>query len=108
MGQGRCSYTGKMSDVSALCLPHNILGFLTHRLLKSFTGRAICGMNRGNRCSYSSFPFPHYYPDTGTGSEHLNRTCVVSPAQPLSKQTSRLLTPLHTLSPTHSLLRASI
>ena len=30
----------------------------------------------------SSFPFPTYYPDTGTGSEHLNRILNSSFAQP--------------------------
>src|SRR5215217_1237388 len=39
-------------------LPHNILGFLTPRLLRSFTIAAICGMNRGNQCPYPPFLFP--------------------------------------------------
>src|SRR5215217_8686667 len=50
----------------------------------------------------------HLSPDTGTGSEDSNRTLVGPLAQPLSNQTSRLLTPLHTLSFTHPLLRASM
>src|SRR5829696_10466309 len=45
------------------------------------------------------FPFPTYHPDTGTGSWHLNRTCVGLIAQPLCKQTSQSLTLLHALSP---------
>jgi hypothetical protein len=46
-------------------LPYIYVGFLTHKLLKCFTGRAICGMNRGNRCSYSSFPLSHLLPRYG-------------------------------------------
>src|SRR5918993_2208607 len=49
----------------------------------------------------SSFPFPTYYPDTGTGSCYPNRTCVGPLTQPLLKHTSQRLTPLHTLYPTH-------
>ena len=49
--------------------------------------------------SVSSFPFPTYYPDTGTGSGYLHRTLVGPLAQPLSKQTSQRLTRLHILSP---------
>jgi hypothetical protein len=44
----------------------------------------------------SSFPFLNYYPDTGTGSDYLNRTFVEPLAQPLFKQASRRLTPLYT------------
>src|SRR5215203_2899122 len=47
----------------------------------------------------SSFPFPTYYPDTGTGSCYPNRTCVGPLTQPLLKHISQRLTPLHTLSP---------
>jgi hypothetical protein len=61
-----------------------------------------------NQCPYPPFPFPTYYPDTGTGSEHLDRTFVGPLAQPHSNQTSRLLTSLHTICPTHPLLRASM
>src|SRR5215204_2234762 len=46
--------------------------------------------------SVSSFPFPTYYPDTGTGSCYPNRTCVGPFVQPLFKQASRRLTMLHT------------
>jgi hypothetical protein len=80
-------------------LPYIYLGFLTQMLLRSFTATPICGMNRGNRCPYPPFPFPTYYPDTGTGSDDANRTLVEPLAQPLSKQTSQRLTLLHTLSP---------
>ena len=52
-----------------------------------------------NQCPYPPFPFPTYYPDTGTGSEDSNRTLVGPLAQPLSKQTSQRLTRLHILSP---------
>jgi hypothetical protein len=69
---------------------------------------SMCGMNTGNRCPYPPFPFPTYYPDTGTGSEYSNRTFVGPLTQPLLKHTSQRLTPLHTLSPTHPLLRASM
>jgi hypothetical protein len=62
-------------------LPYNILGFLPHRLLTTFTAAAICGMNRGNQCPYPPF-LSHYYPDTGTGSEYLNRTYVGRLGQP--------------------------
>ena len=69
---------------------------------------SMCGMNTGNRCPYPPFPFPTYYPDTGTGSKYSNRTYVGPLTQPLLKHTSQRLTPLHTLSPTHPLLRASM
>ena len=42
-----------------LGLPCIFLGFLTHKLLRHVTGRAFCGINRGNRCSYSSFSLSH-------------------------------------------------
>jgi hypothetical protein len=60
-----------------------------------------------NQCPYPPFPFPTYYPDTGTGSEYSNRILVGPLAQPLSNQTSRLLTPLHTLSPSPTRLDVS-
>jgi hypothetical protein len=52
--------------------------------------------------------FPDYYPDTATGSKYSNRTYVGPLTQPLLKHTPQRLTPLHTLSPTHPLLRASM
>src|ERR687897_3100242 len=64
--------------------------------------------SRFNQCPYPPFPFPTYHPDTGTGSEYSNRTLVGPLAQPLSNQASRRLTPLHTLSATHPVLRASM
>src|SRR5215211_8490273 len=79
-----------------------------HLLLRMFTFMSMCGMNTGNRCPYPPFPFPTYYLDTGTGSDCVNRTYVGLLAQPLSNQTSQSLTLLHTLSPTHPLLRASM
>lgn len=59
---------------SMLGLTYIFLAFLTHTLLRGFTGTVICGMNRGNRCPYPPFPFPTYFPDTGTGSGYSNRT----------------------------------
>src|SRR5215204_1448263 len=53
-------------------------------------------MKRANRCPYPPFPFPTYHPDTGTGTGYPNRTFVGLLAQPLFKQASRCLTPLHT------------
>ena len=50
---------------------------------------------RAYQCPYPPFPFPTYYPDTGTGSGHSNRIYVGPFGQPLSKQTSRRLTTLH-------------
>jgi hypothetical protein len=47
----------------------------------------------------SSFPFPTYYPDTGTGSEDSNRTYVGPLTQPLLKEASQRLMLLYTLSP---------
>jgi hypothetical protein len=44
----------------------------------------------------SSFPFPNYHPDAGTGSDFPNRTFVGPLVQPLFKQASRRLTLLHT------------
>ena len=41
------------------------------------------------------FSFPYYYPDTGTGSDSVNRTYVGPFGQPVSKQTSQRLTLLH-------------
>src|SRR5918997_5306123 len=79
-----------------------------HLLLRRFTFMSMCGMNTGNRCPYPPFPFPTYYPDTGTGSCYPNRTCVGPLPQPLLKHTSQRLTPLHTLSPTHPPLHASM
>jgi hypothetical protein len=64
--------------------------------------------SRLNRCPYPPFPFPTYYPDTATGSKYSNRTYVGPLTQPLLKHTPQRLTPLHTLSPTHPLLRASM
>src|ERR671911_21899 len=59
----------------------------------------ICVMSltllRAYQCPYPPFPFPTYYPDTGTGSGHSNRIYVEPFGQPLSKQTSRRLTTLH-------------
>jgi hypothetical protein len=91
-----------------LGLPYILLAVSTHLLVRSFTFVSMCGMKIGNRCSYSSFPFPHYYPDTSTGSDDVNRTLVEPFTQPLSKQTSQRLMLLHTRSPTHPLLRASM
>jgi len=79
------------SAPSTVGLAYMLLVFLPHILLRSFTVAAICGMNRANRCSYPPFPFPTYYPDTGTGSDdfpYANRTFVGPFAQPLLKQTS--------------------
>jgi hypothetical protein len=60
----------------------HLCGLSTQRLLRSFTDWAICGKNRGNRCPYPPFPFPTYYPDTGTGSGNPNRILISSFAQP--------------------------
>jgi hypothetical protein len=72
---------------------------LPYILLRGFTGRAICGMNVELTGAHILLSFPHYYPDTGTGSEYLNRTFVGAFGQPLFKPTSQRLTPLHNLSP---------
>jgi hypothetical protein len=53
-----------------LGLAYIFLAFLIQKLLRSFTSGATCGMNRCYRCPYPPFPFPTYYPDTGTGSSH--------------------------------------
>jgi hypothetical protein len=79
-----------------LGLAYNFLAFLTQILLRSLTSRATCGMNRFHRCPYPPFPFPTYYLDTGTGSSCSNRTFVGPLVQPMFKQASRRLTPLHT------------
>jgi hypothetical protein len=44
---------------------------------------SMYGMNKGLPVPVSSFPFPHYYPDTGTGSNYLNRTYVGRIGQPI-------------------------
>jgi hypothetical protein len=80
------------------------LAYSTHLLLRRFTFMSMCGMNTGNRCPYPPFPFPPITPIRAPAlDEPPNRTFVGPLAQPLSNQTSRLLTPLHTLSPTHSM-----
>jgi hypothetical protein len=90
-------------------LAYIFLAISTHLLLKGFTFMSMCGMNHGlTSARILLFPFPTYYPDTGTGSEDSNRTLVGPLAQPLFKHTSQRLTPLHTLSPAHPLLRASM
>jgi hypothetical protein len=43
---------------SMLGLPYISLVFLAYILLRGFTGTAICGINRDNRCPYPPFPFP--------------------------------------------------
>jgi hypothetical protein len=43
---------------SMLGLTYIYLANLTHILLRGFTGTAICGINRANRCPYPPFPFP--------------------------------------------------
>src|ERR671911_388418 len=68
-----------------------------HLLLRRFTFMSMCGMNTSNRCPYLLLSFPTYYPDTGTGSDSVNRTFVGPLTQPLLKHTSQRLTPLHTL-----------
>lgn len=40
------------------------------------------------RCPYPPFPFSNSFPDTGTGSDYLNRTLLEFLTQPLFKQTS--------------------
>ncbi len=75
--------TARFRDPPHHGLPNIYVGFLTHKSLKGFTGGAMCGMTRGNRCSYSSFPFPTYYPDTGTGSGYPDRTYVGVFGQPI-------------------------
>jgi hypothetical protein len=47
----------------------------------------------------SSFPFPHYYPDTGTGSEYLKPYLCWSLRSTHFRQASQRLTPLHILPP---------
>jgi hypothetical protein len=91
--------SGKV-PMSMLGLPYVLLAFLARMLPKGFTCAAICGMNEEvtgqNRCPNPPFPFPTYYPDTGTGSDYLDRTLVEPLAQPHCKQASPRLTPLHT------------
>ena len=55
---------------------------------------ATCGMNVANRCPYPPFPFS-ITPDTGIGSDYLNRTFVGALAQPSVKQSLQCLTPFH-------------
>jgi hypothetical protein len=43
---------------SMLGLTYIFLAFLSHIVLRGFTGRVICGMNGDNRCPYPPFPFP--------------------------------------------------
>jgi hypothetical protein len=70
---------------SMLGLAYILLALLTHILLRGFTSRTICGMNRevtGARILLSLSP------DTGTGSDYPNRTFVGAFVQPLLKQAS--------------------
>jgi hypothetical protein len=72
---------------------------------KRLCSRALCDSKyillcqvmilRGYQCSYPPFPFPTYYPDTGTGSDCVNHIFVGLLVQPLIKHTSRRLTTLH-------------
>jgi hypothetical protein len=74
-----------------LSLSYAFLVFLTDIPLEWFTSASICGMNGSNRCPYPPFPFP-LFPDTGTGSEYLNRTFVSSFTQPSARQGLQCLT----------------
>src|SRR5215213_499131 len=80
----------------ALCASRHILLCYVMTLLRAY------------QCPYPPFPFPTYYPDTGTGSEYSKRTYIGPLAQPLFKQASRRLTPLHTLSATNPHPRTSM
>src|SRR5919112_662800 len=91
-----------------LGLSYIFVAISTRLLLKSFTFMSMCGMNQDLTSVRILLSLSHYHPDTGTGSEDSNRTLVEPLAQPLSKQTSQPLTPLHILSPAHPLLRASM
>jgi hypothetical protein len=57
-----------------LGLPHTLPVNLTHILLRGCNSKAIYGMKGMLPVPISSFPFPTYYPDTGTGSCYLDRT----------------------------------
>jgi hypothetical protein len=57
-------------------LAYSIVAVSTHLLVRRFTFMSMCGMNRGLTSVRISFPFPTYYPDTGTGSDYFNRTLV--------------------------------
>ena len=48
------------------------------------------------RCPYPPFPFPTYYPDTGTGFGKRNRNSVDPYLQPSFKRGLQCLTLLHT------------
>src|SRR5919112_4830837 len=75
-----------------------------HLLLRRFTFMSMCGMNTGNRCPYLLLSLsPLITPIRAPAlDEPPNRTFVGPLAQPLLKQTSQRLTPLHTLSPSSS------
>src|SRR5215208_7096049 len=97
------------NDIILLRLPHDettrmLQGCSKHRT--RLCRRALCASKyihlcyvmtllRAYQCPYPPFPFPTYYPDTGTGSGHSNRIYVGPFGQPLSKQTLRRLTTLH-------------
>ena len=71
-----------------LGLPYTFPVNLTHILLRGCNSMAIYGMKGMLPVPISSFPFPTYYPDTGTGSDSVNRTFVGPLAQPLFNQAS--------------------
>ena len=101
--------TIEQSTLSMLGLAYIFVAISTHLLLKDFTFMSMCGMNQDLTSARILLSLSHLLPpDTGTGSLDSNRTFVGPLTQPLLKQTSRRLTPLHIHSPTHPLLRASM
>jgi hypothetical protein len=94
-----CATWFSRPSLTTVC-PTSNWAFLTQELLKGFTSKAICGMNRGNRCSYSSFSLSHQLPRYG------HRLWLPKPylcwglRSTHFRQASRSLIPLHNLSPT--------
>jgi hypothetical protein len=82
-----------------LGLSYVLLVFLTDIPLKCFTSASIYGMKVDVTGAHILLSLSPLFPDTGTGSDDFNRTYIGPIGQPLSKQTSQRLTPLHTLSP---------
>jgi hypothetical protein len=78
-----------------------MLAFLTHLLLKGFTFMSMCGMNQGLTSVRILLSLsPPITPIRALALTSKNRTLVGPLVQPLSKQTSQRLIPLHTLSRT--------
>jgi hypothetical protein len=85
---------GQMAP-SMLGLSYVLVVFLSRMRPKGFTRTNLCGM-KGEVTGARILLSLSHHPDTGTGSGYPNRTFFGALTQPLFKQASPRLTPLHT------------